>query len=102
MNTKAWIDPGVLILASLAGGPKHGYAIMRDVEDETGVALGPGTLYGALARLEAKGHVAALDGEDRRRPYEITAVGGTYLKERLNHLGSLTRMGLVRLEGMGI
>src|SRR5215467_11811459 len=43
-------DPSLLILASLAGGPKHGYAMMEDIEAMSGVRLGPGTLYGALAR----------------------------------------------------
>lgn len=43
------------MLASLAGGSKHGYAITRDVEQMAGVRLGPGTLYGALSHLEAKG-----------------------------------------------
>ena len=45
-------EPSLLILASLAGGPKHGYAMMEDIEAMSGVRLGPGTLYGALARLE--------------------------------------------------
>lgn len=48
-------DPALLILASLAGGEKHGYAMMEDIEAMTGVHLGPGTLYGALSRLEQSG-----------------------------------------------
>ena len=61
-------DPGLLVLTSLADGPKHGYAITADVEEFAGVRLGPGTLYGALARLESKGLIEALPAEDRRRP----------------------------------
>jgi len=45
-------EPGLLILVSLADGPKHGYAILEDIDQLAGVRLGPGTLYGALARLE--------------------------------------------------
>jgi DNA-binding PadR family transcriptional regulator len=44
-------DPSILILASLAGGKKHGYAIMEDIEAMARVRLGTGTLYGAIARL---------------------------------------------------
>ena len=45
-------DRSVLILTSLAGSPKHGYALIKDIEDFAGVTLGAGTLYGALAKLE--------------------------------------------------
>jgi len=45
-------EPSLYILVSLSGGPKHGYAIMTDVEEISGSPMGPGTLYGALARLE--------------------------------------------------
>jgi DNA-binding PadR family transcriptional regulator len=48
-------DPSVLIMASLASGPKHGYALIKDIQEFAGAALGPGTLYGALARLEQRG-----------------------------------------------
>ena len=44
-------DPPVLILTSLASGPKHGYALLQDIQSFAGVTLGPGTLYGAIARL---------------------------------------------------
>ena len=60
-------DPGLLVLASLAEGPKHGYAITADVEQVAGVKLGPGTLYGALSRLEGRDLIEALPSEDRRR-----------------------------------
>ena len=54
-------EPSLYILVSLSGGPKHGYAIMTDVEAMTGDPLGPGTLYGALARLERRGLIEALE-----------------------------------------
>ena len=68
-------EPALLILVSLSDGPKHGYAIMADVEAGTGRPLGPGTLYAALARLEERGLIEALAPVDRRRPYRLTGVG---------------------------
>jgi len=67
-------DPWLLILTSLADGPKHGYAIMTDVAEFSGVRMEPGTLYRALSRLERRGWVRSLASGDRRRPYEIAAV----------------------------
>ena len=64
--------PATLILSSLAQGPKHGYGITKDVEEFAGVRLQPGTLYGALSRLEHDGLIEALAGDGRRRPYGIT------------------------------
>jgi DNA-binding PadR family transcriptional regulator len=93
----AWSDPALLILGSLASGPKHGYAIVQDTEQNVGVTLGPGTLYAALARLEERGHVHALPGEDRRRPYEITAAGRTVLADRLEAMRRFATRGLAQL-----
>jgi DNA-binding PadR family transcriptional regulator len=90
-------DPGLLVLTSLADGPKHGYAITLDVEQFAGVQLGPGTLYGALARLESKGLIEALPAEDRRRPYRLTADGSAALEAELRQLQSVTARGLDRL-----
>jgi DNA-binding PadR family transcriptional regulator len=91
-------DPAVLILASLAGGPKHGYALIKDVEELAGVRLGPGTLYGALSRLEERGLVEALAREDRRRPYRMTSDGAVALRTYLEHAARVARRGLARLE----
>ena len=90
-------EPALLILVSLSDGPKHGYAIMADVEQGTGRPLGPGTLYAALARLEERGLVEALAPVDRRRPYRLTAVGATTLTEQLQDLAALAELGLRRL-----
>jgi DNA-binding PadR family transcriptional regulator len=90
-------DPALLILTSLAGGAKHGYAMMQDIEALSGVRLGPGTLYGALARLEQRGLIAPLPSEDRRRPYHLTMMGATVLKEQLTGLTRFTAAGLERL-----
>ena len=90
-------EPALLILVSLADGPKHGYAIMTDVEAGTGRPLGPGTLYAALVRLEQQGLVEGLEPVDRRRPYRLTAVGATVLTEQLRELSELARLGLRQL-----
>lgn len=90
-------DPALLILISLAGGPKHGYAIMTDIEAFAGVRLGPGTLYGAIPRLERDGLIAPLPSDDRRRPYELTAAGEHALTNALDDLAALGRTGAGRL-----
>jgi DNA-binding PadR family transcriptional regulator len=90
-------DPALLILASLAGGEKHGYAMMEDIEAMSGVHLGPGTLYGALARLEQAGLIEALPADERRRPYQLTAQGKTFLRQSLTSLKNFVSLGLMRL-----
>ena len=92
-------EPALLILVSLSDGPKHGYAIMADVEQGSGRPLGPGTLYAALARLEERGLIEALEPVDRRRPYRLTAVGATTLAEQLHDLAAFAELGLRRLGG---
>lgn len=90
-------DRGILILTSLAGSPKHGYALIKDVEDFAGVKLGAGTLYGALAMLEKAGLVEALPAEERRRPYQITAAGREHLRVRLSEAARIAEVGLARI-----
>jgi DNA-binding PadR family transcriptional regulator len=96
----AWADPTLLILGSLVDGPKHGYAIIQHTEQDTGVILGPGTLYAALSRLEERGMVRALPGEARRRPYEITVSGVELLRTRLAAMHSFTAGTLSRLNAV--
>ena len=91
------MDPELLILVSLAAGPKHGYAIMADVRAVTGTRLGPGTLYGAIPRLESEGLIEAVESGDRRRPYRLTGRGGEILRQRLEALRGLSAAGLARL-----
>lgn len=100
-NQVSWAEPSLLVLGSLAEGPKHGYAVVKDVEATAGVTLGPGTLYAALARLEDAGLIEALDGQDRRRPYRLTAQGESVLEERLRSMASFSRLGLRRLAAGG-
>ena len=93
-------DPSLLIMASLAGGPRHGYAVMEDIEAFAHVRLGPGTLYGALARLEQRGWIEPLPAEDRRRPYRLTAAGAAALHEQLTSLEQVAALGLRRLAAL--
>jgi len=90
-------EPSLHILVSLSEGPKHGYAIMSDVEALTGAAMGPGTLYGALARLERRGLIEALEPVDRRRPYRLTGLGEATVRAQLERLEGFTQAGLARL-----
>jgi len=90
-------DPPVLILTSLASGPKHGHALAKDIEAFAGVALGPGTLYGAITRLEERGLIEALESEDRRRPYRITAAGSAALAAAVADMGRIAAVGASRL-----
>ena len=91
-------DPTLLVLSSLAEGDKHGYAMMEDIERFAGVRLGPGTLYGAITRLEERGWIVPVASGDRRQPYTITGVGREYLRDQLTNLGRIVRTGQRRLE----
>jgi len=91
-------DPTLLILASLAEGEKHGYAILTDIKTFAGVELGVGTLYAAITRLENRGFIKALRVEDRRRPYRLTPQGRLHLKDQLAALAPVMQVGLLRLK----
>jgi len=91
-------DPTILVLASLANGEKHGYAIMADIQRFAKVRLGPGTLYGAITRLEQRGWIRPVDSDDRRRPYCITGAGREYLKEQLTSLNQVVKTAARRLK----
>lgn len=88
----------MLVLLSLSDGPKHGYAITEDILHQTGIRLGPGTLYGSLAKLAGRGLIARLDSEDRRRPYEITAAGLAALEAQLASWSRVVETGKARLQ----
>lgn len=90
-------DPPLLVLASLASGPKHGHAMLDDIEQISGMRLGPGTLYGAIGRLEKQGLIKALPAEDRRRPYELTEFGRSSLMAKMNTLQRVVAVGTRRL-----
>jgi DNA-binding PadR family transcriptional regulator len=96
------LTPAVFhILLALAGGERHGYAIMREVAAETGDAftMGPGTLYGSLRRMLEAGLVEECEervdpkmNEERRRYYRITANGRRCAVAEARRLDSLVRL----------
>ena len=90
-------DPPLLILTSLADGPKHGHALFKDIEEFAGISLGPGALYGAITRLEERGLIEPLPDSGRRRPYQITPAGSTALAEALTEMRKVAEVGAVRL-----
>jgi DNA-binding PadR family transcriptional regulator len=90
-------NPSLLILSSLASGPKHGYAMIQDIEEFSGTHLEVGTLYGALARLQEQGWIEPLESEDRRRPYRLTGLGLAALQEQLHTMQQIVNTGLQRL-----
>jgi DNA-binding PadR family transcriptional regulator len=90
-------DPTLLVLACLSDSPKHGYAMMEDIEGFAGVRLGPGTLYGAITRLEKEGWIAPVASNDRRQPYRLTASGKRHLEAELAMLQKIVKTGAARL-----
>ena len=90
-------DPSLLVLASLITGEKHGYAIMEDIRRFAGVRLGPGTLYGAITRLQDRGWIRAVETEARRKPYRITAEGRHHLEEQMTALERVVKTAMQRL-----
>jgi DNA-binding PadR family transcriptional regulator len=91
-------DPTLLVLASLADGDKHGYAMMEDIERFAGVRLGPGTLYGAITRMDERGWIRAVAADDRRQPYTITALGRKHLEEQVSNLDQVLKAAQRRLK----
>jgi DNA-binding PadR family transcriptional regulator len=88
----------MLVLCSLAGGNKHGYALMEDIEQFAGLRLGPGTLYGAITRLEEQGWIRPTAASGRRQPYALTSTGRAYLTEQLDRLAKIVKTGGGRLK----
>ena len=94
-------EPGFLVLVVLLDGPKHGYAIGAEMERITGRAPGPGTLYGAISRLERLGLIRARPEEGRRKPYELTMEGDAVARARIGELEGLAREVQARLGRAG-
>lgn len=81
---------------------EDGYALIQDIKGFAGVELGPGTLYGALDRLERLDLIEALPAEDRRHPYRITAPGAAALRVHLDARERVSAAGRLRLQVGGI
>lgn len=86
-------------MTSLAAGAKHGHALAKDIEEFAGVRLGPGTLYGAITRLEEQGFIEPLASTDRRRPYRLTAAGR---RELVAHVAAMRRVADVGANRLGL
>ena len=71
--------------------------MLKDVEEFAGVTLSPGTLYGAITRLEELGLIEPLAEVDRRRPYRLTTVGANVLQEVTSEMRRLADVGAARL-----
>jgi PadR family transcriptional regulator PadR len=101
-EVKPFTEPVFLILTSLAAQPRHGYALLQDIEHISGgrVILSTGTLYGALRRLLEDGLIARFEQEDTSRDkqaYQLTAQGRRRLQAEVERLKQLTRAATARL-----
>ena len=90
-------DPGLLIMTSLSSGPKHGHALLLDIDAFAGVRLGPGTLYGAITRLEERGLIEPLESDNRRRPYRLTPAGTAALDASLAGMRRVVDVATARM-----
>ena len=90
-------DAQLLVLASLADGPKHGHAMLEDIQHMCGARLGPGTLYGAIARLEQQGWIEPLPVDERRKPYRLTEAGQRAFSAKMKTLQRIVTIGTGRL-----
>lgn len=96
-STDRFSEPTLFILISLADGNKHGYAIMEDIERSYDINIGPGTLYGAISRMEKSELIKSIPSQDRKKPYQITSTGRQYLQEKLKEIEIVTKLGFERL-----
>ena len=101
MQSLPLTEPVLLILLSLAGQPRHGYSILKDVEEMSDgrVLLSTGTLYGALRRLLDDGwieRVAEADSPRGRQSYRLTSGGRRNLQMEITRMRRLTRLANLR------
>jgi DNA-binding PadR family transcriptional regulator len=102
-ETKPLTEPVLLILTSLADQPRHGYALLKDIESLSGgrVRMSTGTLFGAVRRLLDDGWIERFEQEDTARhkqAYRLTGVGRRQLHSELDRMKHLTRAGFARLK----
>jgi DNA-binding PadR family transcriptional regulator len=107
MDVLPLTEPVLLILLSLAGQPRHGYSILKDVEQMSDgrVTLSTGTLYGALRRLLEDGWIERFDEGDSsrgRQAYRLTPAGRQNLQIEASRLKHLARIANLRVAGKGI
>ena len=95
-------EPVLLILVSLAEQPRHGYSILKNVEEmrDGRVRLSTGTLYGALRRLLEERWIERCKEEQSsrgRQAYRLTARGRQILRAEVGRLRHLTKMASLRM-----
>jgi DNA-binding PadR family transcriptional regulator len=95
-------EPVLLILLSLAEEPRHGYSILKDVEQisDGRVCLSTGTLYGALRRLLEDDWIQRVEQKDTSRgkqAYRLTARGRRNLQFEVDRMKQLTRLANLRV-----
>ena len=95
-------EPVLLILLSLAEEPRHGYAILKDVEElsDGRVRMSTGTLYGAIRRLLEDGWIERFEEEEAprgRQAYRLSSKGREVAAEEVRRMKVLTRLAAVRL-----
>ena len=101
METLPLTEPVLLILISLAAQARHGYSILKDVEQmsEGRVVLSTGTLYGALRRLLDDDWIERVEEKDQprgRQSYRLTARGRRSLQTEVSRMKHLTRLVSLR------
>ena len=101
-DPKPLTEPVFLILTSLAEQPRHGYALLQDIQQISNgrVMLSTGTLYGALRRLLEDGWIERFEQEDTSREkqaYRLTSIGREHLQLELDRMRWLTRAAATRL-----
>ena len=101
-ETKPLTEPVLLILMSLAAGPRHGYALMKDIEalSNARVRLSTGTLYGALRRLLQDQWIERFEQDDTSRDkqaYRLTEEGRRQLEREVDRMKQLARAASARL-----
>jgi DNA-binding PadR family transcriptional regulator len=102
METFPLTEPVLLVLLSLAEQPRHGYAILKDVESLSGgrVLLSTGTLYGALQRLLGEGWIERVQEDDTprdRRTYRLSPRGRRNLQMEIERMRQLTEVATLRM-----
>jgi DNA-binding PadR family transcriptional regulator len=103
IEIKPLSEPVLLILTSLADQPRHGYALIKDIESLSGgrVRMSTGTLFGALRRLLDDGWIERFEQEDtarQKQAYRLTTAGRKQLQVELDRMKELTRAGFARLK----
>jgi len=103
LEAKPLSEPVLLILTSLAAHPRHGYALIKDIEllSSGRVRMSTGTLFGALRRLLDDGWIERFEQADtarQKQAYRLTGVGRRRLEMELKRMQSLARAGLARLK----